>query len=249
MLTRFLSWLDERLDRVIRRRIMSQRLAAGFAMSSYADAESSGENLVFERALRRAIDPKVAQMIRVHQQDEVRHAKLIDERREALGLPWFAMPPALRMVDRLSEAAGGVLDRPMDRDEDVAAVYALLYVVEERAIQSFERLARTAEDLGDGESLAMWRAIDADEHRHLGYCRAIGRRYAGSDAAFEAEVQRIREIEGPLFAQVSRGFVVHLLGNGMLELPRPWGWLLTSTIRAAEVLRLPAPTLQRPVLT
>lgn len=247
-MTSFFTWLDDRIDRIVRKRIMSQRLSAGFAMSSYADAESSGENLVFERALRRATDPKVEKMIRVHQADEGRHAKMIDDRREALGLPLFEIPAHLKMVDLLSEAAGGVLDLPMDKDADVGVVYALLYVVEERAIESFQRLTRTASDLGDTETLAMFQAIEADEVRHLGYCRAIGTKYAGSKEAFEAEVVRIRGVEAELYAKVSRGFLLHMLKHGYLQLPRPWAWTLETLIATASKLKFPVPQLQGPVL-
>lgn len=242
-----LSWLDDRVDAVVRLHIASQPRAAGFAYSSYADAEAGGENLVFERALRRATDPQIAKMIRVHQQDEMRHAQMIEDRRIALGLPGYVVPDEMKLVERLSEAAGGVLDLPMDRDEHVASVYALLYVVEERAIQLFERQVRTVEALGDHESADMFRAIWADEERHLKYCRAVGKRYAGSEAAFEAEVEQIRRVEAGVYARASRGTLRHLLRTGMLELPW-WGVLLRAALELADAAKLPAPRLTGPIL-
>ncbi len=235
-------WFEQKLDLAVRRQIMGQRDSAGFAMSSYADAEANGENVVFERALKRATDPKLAQMIRKHQEDEIRHADMIEKRREALGLKRYRIPAHLQMIDILSVEAGGILERPMDSDADVGDVYALLYVIEERAVQNFGRLIQVYEDLGDMQTAAMFRSISEDEGRHLQYCKAVGKRYAGSEEAFFKEVSRIREIEARVFARVSRGFLIHLLETGMLKLPSLWNGLLRGMIAVANAASLPAPT-------
>jgi len=125
MNTPLLQRLNDAIDRPIRRQLLSQRLSKAFVFSSYADAEGSGEGKVFERALNRATDPKLQKMIRKHQDDELRHERLLEERREALGLPRLTIPPHLKMIDKLSEAAGGLWDLPMDNDGDVALMYQL----------------------------------------------------------------------------------------------------------------------------
>jgi len=234
---RFDAWLD----RLVRAQVLAQFKAKAFSFAAYADAESGGESAVFDRALARAEDPELARMMRVHRDDELRHAALFEARARALALPPLPVPDALKTIERLSEAAGGVLELPMDSDEDVATVYQLLFVVEERALAEFGRAAAALERLGDSESAAMLREIAGDEARHLRYCRAVGRRYSGGDAAFEAGVEAMRAIERRVYAEQSRASVLYMLDRGWLRLP---GWsesLLRAVVGAAERLGLEAP--------
>jgi hypothetical protein len=239
----FSSWLEARIDRATRRVVFAQPLAAGFAYSAYVDTESAGENQVFERALKRSTDPEIGRLIRRHQEDEIRHAALLDEHRIALGLAKFDIPPHLKMVDVLSAAAGGVLDAPMDSDADIVAAYALLYVVEERAVEVFGRSVDVLEETGDLASARLFRSIGADERRHLKYCRAVGRKYAGSDEAFDREVDRFRDVEARVYGQVSRGFMKHMLVNGLISFPSVLGLGLRALMSLADAVRLPAPRL------
>jgi rubrerythrin len=240
--------LDARLDRTVRRYIFSQPRSAGFALSSYADAEAGGEGQIFERALLRATDPALSKMIRRHMEDEQRHARLIDERRESLGLESSPIPAHLKLVDRLSAAAGDVLDAKMDQDSDIARVYALLHVIEERAVEVFERSVTVLTDLGDHESAALFASIGEDEQRHLKYCRAIGRKYAGSDAAYVAMVEDMRIVEASVYAEVSRSFLKHMLTNGMLELPPALRTVVGALMAFADTIGAEAPRLEGPVL-
>jgi hypothetical protein len=237
--TLFASVLD-RFDQAVRRQILTQPAAKAFALSSYADAESSGESQVFERALVRAQDPAVQKMIRVHQADEIRHAKLLDDRRVELGLPLREVPPELKIMERLSEAAGGLLDLAMDTDEDVARVYALLYVVEERALDEFARQQRALADVGDHVSAALFRQIGDDERRHLRYCEAIGRRYAG-DEGFAWMLGEMRAIERRVYGKQTRDWLWHLLRQGWLTLPWSLGSLARGVLSLGDRLHLPAP--------
>lgn len=237
----FWQWAERTVDRAVRGQVLSQRMSRAFFFSAYADAESSGEAQVFERCLRRATDPDVARMIRRHQQDELDHASWLEARREALGLPRIEIPPSLKLLDQLSAAAGGVLDLPMTEDAHVAEAYALLYVVEERAVAQFERTVPVLRAVGDDESADLFARIALDEHRHLRYCRAVGRRYAGSEQAFETRVERMRPIEGRVFAEQSRATTRRMLDRGWLVLPAPWSGLLRATLWVSGGLKMPAP--------
>ena len=213
-------------DRKIRAQIYKQPQAKAFILSAYADAEGSGEGQVFERALRRASDPDLARMIRKHQEDEQRHEQMFEARREALNLPRMPVPDHLKMVDVLSAAGGGILDQPMDNDGAVAEAYALLYLVEERAYTEFGVARAGLIAAGDLESAAMLAEIAADEDRHLRYCLAIGRKYAGSSERFRERIEALRPIESRVYAESSRATLKHLLDGGHLKLPfGMWIWL------------------------
>lgn len=238
----FTFWLDARLDHLFRVQAYRQPLAKAAILSAYAEAESGGEVQVFERALRRATDPKVARLIRRHEADENRHAAMFEARREALGLPRFPIPARLRTIERLSEAAGGILDRSMDSDADIVAVYQLLFVIEERAMAEFGRARRAALATGDRETAAMLDEIAADERRHLAYCRAVGREFAGSEAAFEAGLEPLRALEAKVYSEQSTAFMDWMLDLGALRLAGPLGALLTLVLGLGRRVRGTAPS-------
>ncbi len=235
------------LDAAIRNKMYTQPRAKAFSLSAYADAEGSGEGAVFERALKRALDPDVARMIRRHQQDENQHARWLTERRVALGLPEETIPAHLKTIERLSEESGGTLDLPMTEDEHVAEVYALLYVVEERALEEFDHAARGLEAVGDTESAALFRTIAKDEERHLRYCTAIGNRYGGGEAAFTGRVARMRAIEARVYAAQQRAFTQYLLDTGRLVLPWWIRAVTTPMMAVANALHLSGPAARPPV--
>jgi hypothetical protein len=237
--------LQPHVDRYVRAELYRQPVARAFLLSAYADAESGGESQVFARALRRAADPQVARLIQRHEEDELRHAALFDARRAALGQPAFPIPAALRTIDRLSDRAGGVLELPMDRDEDVAQAYRLLLVIEERALAEFSLAREAALAAGDVESAQLFAQISQDEERHLAYCRAVGRRFAGSDRAFEEGLPALRALEAQVHLEQSHRFIEHMVDRGLLHLSGLRGLLMRAIFSLArrQVSAQPAPGL------
>lgn len=229
--------LNNVVDHAVRRAIFEQPDCKAFALSSYADAEASGEGQVFTQALKRVEDPKLQRLIEQHQADELRHAALLVARREALGLSEHAIPDALRMIDRLSDAAGGILKSEMTSDADVAAAYTLLYVVEERAMDEFRRASAALRDAGDEETAQLFDVIARDEARHLRYCDAIARRYS---ADFDGELARMRALERSVYGAQSRAWTWHILSNGLLKLPTALGALVKGMLKVTEWFTLPA---------
>lgn len=232
---------NDGIDRWVRHQICVQPAALAYALSSYSDAESGGENLVFERCLARASDPKVKQMIKIHQDDEIRHAAMLDARREALGLPRHRVPDDLKVVQRLSDAAGGVLDLPMTEDRHIALAYHLLYVVEARAIDEFARAVGAFTRAGDHGTAAVFASIATDEARHLKYCDAIARRYSTDEADFARERDRMRALEQKVYGAQSRGFTMYLLRQRLLVLPEPWNSALGALLWVTNAVGAPAP--------
>jgi tRNA isopentenyl-2-thiomethyl-A-37 hydroxylase MiaE len=213
LMSRENSWLGSWLDRSIRTEIMRQPSAKGFLLSAYSDAESSGEGEIFDKCLQRATDPTVIRMMQKHRDDEIRHGKLLADRRDELGLPAYEIPPALQWVERLSDEAGGTFDLPMDKPGDIVAAYQLLYVVEERALKDFALLAEVLEETGDDVTAKLFRTIAKDEARHLRYCEAIGRRYSSTDAEWDEGVAHLRQIEADFYEDQGRKMMKHLVAN------------------------------------
>ena len=237
----FVLWLDRTLDGFVRREIMRQPLAKAFNLSAYAEAEAGDEGLVFERALKRASDPQVEKMIRLHDADEQRHARMFEERREELELPRFPIPRRLRTIERLSELAGGVLDRPMTSDEDVVAAYQLLFVVEERATLEFSRAIVALEATGDEETAEVFRQIAQDEVRHLAYCKAVGRKYEASPGAFEEGLETFRQLEAESYKRQAEATVDHMIEVGALQLRGARGLVIRAILAVGRGLRIPRP--------
>jgi len=234
------------IDRNMRRHMFTQPTAKAYVLCAYATAEGSGEGAIFDRALERSVDPKIAKLIKKHKEDELRHERMITERRIAMGLPWMPVPAALRGIDVLSEAAGGVLDLPMDKDEDLRRVYELLYVIEERAYEEFSAAATALEASGDPKTAAVFREIRDDEANHLRYCVAVGNMFSESEEAFMEGVQRMRVLEAKVYAEQGRGTMRYLLDARLIDLPLHWEIVIRGVSAVADALQLTGPQTQQP---
>lgn len=204
------------------------RLVAGargraFLLSFMANAEESDEG-AFDQLLARAEEPEVQKMVRLHAEDEARHARLLRERVARVGAAADELPAELRYIDRLDRMTGGDFRKgfPNDtREVGLLKVYALLQVVEERGVAQFETIARSLEP-HDPESARVIREIIADEERHVKYARAITRRYAPDDATRERIVAQFRALEERAFDEHGRDFLAwcaahQLIGTRALE--------------------------------
>jgi rubrerythrin len=226
------------VDAAIRRNLFSQTMSKAFAFAAYAEAEDSGEGEFFARTLHHVADTRLRRMVERHRDDERRHAHILRERREALGLPELPVPAHLMLVERLSDAAGGVLDKPLATADELADAFALLYVIEERALDEFARSSKALAEAGDEESAALFLTIRKDEERHLRYCNAVGSRYA---ADFPARVDRMRAIELKAYGAASRDWTWHQIESGYLKLPFFLDLLARSMLTLTGWLKLPAP--------
>ena len=225
------------LDGLVRRHIFAQPMAKAFALSAYAEAEDSGEGEVFSRTLHHVHEPRLRRMIERHQEDERRHARVLRERRDALGLPALPVPDSLALVQRLSDAAGGVLDKPMATDAEIADAWALLYAIEERALDEFKRSGEALAAAGDDETSALFFQIRKDEERHLRYCQAVGRTY---DPDFDARIARMRAVELRTYGAQSRAWTRYQLDSGFLSLPAWLDLVVRSMTTIGGWLGLPA---------
>lgn len=230
--------LAAHVDKLVREHIFRQPDAKAFALAAYADAEDSGEGQIFDRALHHVTDPRLRRMVERHRDDETRHARILRERRDALGLPIIGIPSHLELVDRLSQAAGGVLDKAMDTGDHIADAWAMLYVIEERALDEFKRSGDALAAAEDAETSALFFSIRKDEERHLRYCTTVGRRYDPS--GFDTRIARMREIELTTYGAQSRAWTRHQLESGYLKLPFALNIAVVGLMRLTEWLKMPA---------
>jgi len=82
----------------------------------------------------------------------------------------------------------------------------MLQVVEERGVRQFPMVAAALGRV-DPESAGVVAAIIRDEQRHVGYARAISRRYAPDPASLEQVLGLCREVEARAFAENERAYL------------------------------------------
>jgi len=181
-----------------------------FVLRQLADAESNGEGQIFDRILSQVDDPELRQMIKKHQDDEVRHAELYTAAAIKTGVPMRPVPDQLKLIDRLDRKLGGFLSKPIVDRKGVMEAYLLLQVVEERGITQFQMLERGFREV-DPEVADLVRTIAKDEERHLRYCLAISRRYAPDEATLRSTLRRFRNIEALAFAENSEAMMKYVV--------------------------------------
>src|SRR5947208_194428 len=88
----------------------------------------------------------------------------------------------------------------------IMQIFAMLQVVEERGVRQFPMVAAALGRV-DPESAEVVAAIIRDEQRHVGYARAISRRYAPDPASLEQVLGLCREVEARAFAENERAYL------------------------------------------
>jgi rubrerythrin len=231
--------LEQAVQLAFTRRLCRTPEGRAHVLAQVADAESSSEGQIFERALGRVDDPELRKLIEKHRADEIRHEALFRERLSRTGID-AKTPAELRIIDRLDSAVGGVLDRPIDSGRRVMEAYLLLQVLEERAVSSYPIMRRALQPHDPG-SATTFEVVLADEERHLKYCRAIARRYAPSDEERQNTLTRFRAAEARAFRDNQLANARHVFARGLMG-----GALASLPWRAAVALsKLRAPRLTR----
>ena len=149
-------------------------------------------------------------MVRLHREDEARHARLLRACVARVGAPDQPLPEELRYIDSIGSndrrRLSARLSRRRQRRWDSMKVYALLQIVEERGVAQFAIIARALAP-HDPESARVVREIVGDEERHVKYARAICRRYAPDAATLARTLARFRALEARAFAEHGRDFL------------------------------------------
>jgi rubrerythrin len=197
------------------RRLAQTARGRAFVLGFMADAEESDEQRVFDTMLARVEDPKIRRVIAKHVADEERHASMLHACAARQGVGAEPVPDQLRIVLRIDRMLGGFAAKLVAGERGVWEAYALLQVIEERAVSHYPAIARALAAV-DPESAATVMAVVRDEQRHVKYARAISRRLAPSAAVLEHTLQRLRQVEAQAFADHGNAFLRHAVDRGLV---------------------------------
>jgi hypothetical protein len=193
-----------------------------YVLSQASEAESGGEQKIFDVLLERVDDPELARLVRKHRDDEIRHAEMYAECAARQNVRLAKVPDDLNFIDSVDEhigrARGGVrfFDETVHDDRYVMEGYLFLQVLEERAVQQFSAMASSMRPF-DTLSADAIVEIEADERRHLRYCYAISKRYAPSPEVLGETLARFRRAEADAYQEHTRRSVAYILDQDFLE--------------------------------
>ena len=177
-------------------------------LNQVADAESNGELDIFDRMLAKIDDDGLQKMIRKHREDEIRHEKLFRDAADRQGVGREPLPRELQIIDRIEERMGG-----WDGEVDILTAYAMLQVIEERAITQFPLIERAFRPV-DPQTADVFAEVARDEERHLKYCHAITRIYAPDRETLEETLARFRIVEAEAFGANSEANLEYVMKRG-----------------------------------
>jgi rubrerythrin len=205
-------FLRERIQTSFLEELLATPEGRAHVLNTAGDAENADEARIFELLLERVDDPELVQLIRRHQEDEVRHAAMFFDCVRRQGVEPYPVPPEQQIITRLAELTGeiDVSDRL-----GVMRAYVLLQVIEERAVTQFAVMEPVLRRF-DAASADVMRAIARDEQRHLKYCHAIARRYAPDERTHARTLAHYRAIEARAFAANSRSHMQYVLDRGLV---------------------------------
>jgi len=216
--------IERHLRRAFMRRLVSTARGRQHVLSLMVAAEEGDEQGVFDALAMRADDVELQKLVRVHQEDERVHAQLYRDCLTRTGLEYVTVPDDLMIIRHVGRTAGGVFaegvatgtTEALRSRADVMNTYALLLAIEQRGVQQFPLIGAEFRRLGDHLTADVFDRVTRDEARHVRYCKAIGRRYADSDAAWEAAVATYARIEDRAFKEVGMSTIAHALETGLL---------------------------------
>jgi hypothetical protein len=187
-------------------------------------AEEGDEAGVFDQLQRVVCDPGIRKTIARHQADEREHASLYRACLTRNGVDPGPLPDTLLIIRRVAVTAGGAFAtgaasqsaNGISTDDDVVNTYALLLAIEERGVRQFPLIGREFRRIGDDLTANTFDRVTADEIRHTKYCRAIGRRYAKSERAWDHAVARYRTVEERAFRDAGLAGIAYAIDKGLV---------------------------------
>jgi rubrerythrin len=208
------SFIDTRfLDR-----LFASPRGRAFMIGFMADAEDSDERGVFDTLLERVEDPQLHKMIRIHRDDEIKHASMLRGCLSRMSIP-RAVPDHLRIIPYLERELGNVTERFLDARGGVMEAYVFLQVVEERAVLQFPLFAEAVRPY-DPETAKTIDAIVEDEKRHVKYAKAISKKYAPDETTLARTLAKFRAAEAKAHVDHGATFLSFALDEDLLAVGR-----------------------------
>ena len=188
-------------------RLIGSPRGRAFHLSWMAHAEEADEG-VFDRLLASVDIPELNRMVAIHAGDEQRHAALLRQCAARAGVVPEPVPPELHYIEQLRRlSGGGDLEAVFANGHwSIMQIFAMLQVVEERGVRQFPMVAAALRPV-DPESADVVAGIIRDEERHVGYARAISRRYAPDPASLEQVLALCRDVEARAFVENERAYL------------------------------------------
>lgn len=200
-------------------RLWASPAGRAFMVGFMADAEDSDERGVFDALLERVDEPELHKMIRIHRDDEIKHAEMLRSCLAQMSVIPPAVPDHLRIVPYLERSLGNVAERFLDKRGGVMEAYVFLQVVEERAVVDFPLFARAVRpyDAGVADTID---AIAADERRHVKYAKAISKKYAPDETTLARTLAQFRAAEAKAHVEHGAAFLELALDQDLLAIGR-----------------------------
>jgi rubrerythrin len=234
-------WLDARFLARLVETPRGRALTLGFL----AEVETD-EGHVFDTLLAKVDDPAIARLVRIHHDDEKRHNRILRECVERTGTDPGPLPESLQVTLRINRMLGGFSEQFVEGRRGVMEAYALLQVIEERAVRQYPWIVRALEAV-DPESARVLASVVRDEERHVRYARAISRRFAPDPRSLATTLAHFRAIERRAFEEHVAATMSFTLDQGILAVHGPER-LFWRVAAALNERRLFADT-QRPFTT
>lgn len=210
--------IEHALHRAFTKTLVSRPAGKAYLLNQLADAEDNGEATIFEEALAKVDDPKLAQMITRHRDDEIRHGALFRDLVKETGIDPGPVPEDQQMLKIINDMAGGFFDRKIEDTRGVMEAYLILQAIEERAVNQFTLLLEVFEEI-DPAVAGVIREIASDEKRHLRYCEAISRRYAPNEEERLAALAKYRRMEAEAYDRARNATFRYLLDHQLFGTP------------------------------
>ncbi len=192
-------------------------------LAQIADAEGSAEAALFPRLLEATQgQPELQRALTRHAADEERHARQLEALLARTGAPRPSLPSALNILTLVKRRLPWA-DEPLTSRAALMRAFALLQVIEERAVHQFPLLATALRGVDDAAADTFER-MTTEEAGHVKLCEALGQRFTDEPAAREAALRDVRRAMLDAKAEHERLSLRHLqheglLGEGVRALP------------------------------
>jgi hypothetical protein len=184
-----------------------------------AESEDSDELGVFDALLSRVQEPRLKQLVRLHRDDEVRHAQLFRACVRRNGDIPEPGRPAVSLTARVDHALGGVCAAFVAGERSVMEAYTLLQVIEECAVSQLPLVIELLAKL-DPKSAGAVRAILRDSQRHVKYAVAIAKQCEPVPGVYCATLARMRSAAATAVVEYNLMLMRLALEQHILELGR-----------------------------